>query len=198
MPGTAAFSLGKGRTMRFVILGSGRMVLATGAGQTLRSVAPKVSQRGCVAEMVGDQGEQGLDAVRPEFLRAFHPTVDLLPGRLHVRNRDRQALFAVVRVSHPAPCREATTLRASGWGRSGRSSTRGSSASSSAPGSGPEKPLISRTICRIRSGSTNEVGNYGHGSSAAISLLMLHKQPTFISRQKVSSSLRAGASRSNN
>ena len=83
-------------------------------------------------------------------------------------------------------------------GRPGRSSMRGSSASSSAEASGPENPLISRTIRRIRSGSTNDAGNCGQGSSAETSLVMLHKQPTFISRQNVSSSFRCGSARSKN
>ena len=86
--------------MHSAILGGGGLV-AAGTGQAMGAVPPEAGERGGVAEVVGDEGQHGLDAVRPEFLRALHPPVDLFDGRFHVGARDRQSLLAVFGIIHP-------------------------------------------------------------------------------------------------
>src|SRR5271157_3499821 len=95
-----------GRTMHFVILlasgASGGFVVA-GTGQTLGAVPPEAGERRGVTEVVGNQSQHGLDALRPEFLRTLHPPVDLFDRRFHVSARYRQALLAVFGIIHSRP-----------------------------------------------------------------------------------------------
>ncbi len=48
------------------------------------AIPPETGERRRVAEVVGDEGQHGFDAVRPELLRAFHPPVDLFDRRFYV------------------------------------------------------------------------------------------------------------------
>ena len=80
-----------------------RGIGSNGSRQAMGAISPEVGERRSVAEVVRDEGQHGLDAVRPEFLRPFHPPVDLFHCRFHVSARDRQSLFAVFGVIHSRP-----------------------------------------------------------------------------------------------
>ena len=69
--------------MHSVILGGGGLAAAR-TGQAMGAVPPETGERGGVAEVVRDKGQHGFGSVRPEFLGAFHPPVDLFDRRFYV------------------------------------------------------------------------------------------------------------------
>ena len=77
--------------------------MTTGAGKAVGAISPEAAERWGIAEVVGDEGQHGLDALRPEFLRTLHPPVDLFDRRFHVSARYRQALLAVFGIIHSRP-----------------------------------------------------------------------------------------------
>jgi hypothetical protein len=86
--------------------GAGQGSLGRGTGfaeapLALGAAIPEGFQRGRVTELVATELQLRLPTLSPEFLRAFHTTVDLFDLRLTQSGGDRQALATVLVVPHP-------------------------------------------------------------------------------------------------
>lgn len=81
-------------------LGLGGLVVVSLAGEFGGAGLPELFTRLGWAEVVGDQLEQGLGSLVPEFFGAFHAAVDGLDRPLDVAAGDGQAPAAVLGIIH--------------------------------------------------------------------------------------------------